>query len=195
MFNLLWMSPFNSGTLSGNILGINLPVVDCWQNSVFTLQIIEGFTLSPLTKTPWVLIFTSLSSIFNACKLLQQVLLKEKLCLHLLTINNYRTLVYKGYATKHPVKNQFTPVHLWESFGLTQVYIFCDGTLQVFILSVNLPNGSASKNTDRILWKLMWHSQNPLMKTLWVLILPSFKSIFLFAIKWLLWRNTMLWLL
>ena len=48
--------------------------------------------------------------------------------------------LYKGYATKHPVKNQFTPVHLWESFGLTQVYIFCDGTLQVFILSVNLPN-------------------------------------------------------
>ena len=90
MFNLLWMSPFNSGTLSGNILGINLPVVDCWQNSVFTLQIIEGFTLSPLTKTPWVLIFTSLSSIFNACKLL--CWRKNCACISLLC-SAYRTLV------------------------------------------------------------------------------------------------------
>ena len=37
MFSLFQVSPFNSGTLSGNMLGMNLPVVDCWQSSVLTL--------------------------------------------------------------------------------------------------------------------------------------------------------------
>ena len=36
-FGLFQVSNSNSGTLPGNTLGVNLPIVDCWQNSVLTL--------------------------------------------------------------------------------------------------------------------------------------------------------------
>ena len=110
---------------------------------------------------------------FSACKLLWW----RKNCLHLHTLSSaYRTpcMVMPLNIQWKTSSHQFICGKFWFD---PSVYFPCwdiAGIYSVWTCQM----GSASKNTDRILWKLVLHSQNPLMKTLWVLILPSFKSIF-----------------
>lgn len=72
-----------------------------------------------------------------------------------------------------------TTTSFMECFGLTQVCIFNSGILQGIILDVNLPIGVCYQNHfSNTVKAWIWHSQNPLRKTHWVLILPSLQSVF-----------------
>lgn len=110
------------------------------------------------------------------CK--QVKLLKEKLCLCLLTTSS----AHRTPCMVMPLNTQQTTIShhfLHGKVGFTQVSVFSAGTLLGFILGVNLPIEVCwQKHCLNTVKTWMWCFKNPPRKTLWVLILPSLWSIF-----------------
>ena len=125
------MSTFSSVTLQENMLGVNLPVVDCWQKLCahpVSLRIIYSEITYKNT-----LILTSLPSIFSAIKLL----FWRKNCLSLLTtssayrtpcmvmpLNTQRTTISHHFL--HGIQVGFDPSVCFQCWDIAWIYSWCE---------------------------------------------------------------------